>query len=509
MRRVAMQALSTGLTLTAAGGFVATGFVATGSVAARPVAAVRPAARVTAARPARLLGSVSAKTVRFGGYQITVPANWPVYYLDRDPAQCVRYDRHAVYLGRPGADQLCPAHLVGRADTVSVQAAAAPAPPGPGGAWRNAPEAPAKPGGPHPAAGAAVLQNTADHQLAAAGHPGLAISATYAGNASLVSAIIRSARQASGTPTAPARPPGRAAGGTHTETLRDGPAQLVAASPRGHRPGHRHGHRWERWRGHRRGHRHGHRPGHRHGRRPGRWRRTWTRSWARERRGFDTCAAPSLPTMRTWRRHFSAIAIYIGGPEAACGWGNLSRGWVRATTRMGWALIPTYVGRQAPCSGFQARIRPRHAYAEGRAAARHAIALAAALGIGRHAPIYDDMEAYRRYAGCREPVLSFLDGWTRQLRARGHISGVYSSAGAAVLDLRRSATVYGRRLAKPGSVWFGLWDGRRDLRGMPYLPMSWEPRGHRIKQWRGSHWRRIGGVRLNIDSDIVSGAVYR
>jgi hypothetical protein len=78
-----------------------------------------------------------------------------------------------------------------------------------------------------------------------------------------------------------------------------------------------------------------------------------------------------------------------------------------------------------------------------------------------------------------------------------------------MLDLRQAATVYGRPLARPGSVWFALWDGRPNLRGLPYVPMYWWPRGHRIKQWEGPHWRRIGGVRLNIDSDIVAGAVYR
>ena len=63
------------------------------------------------------------KVVRFDGYTMRVPASWPVYRLDRDPSRCVRYDRHAVYLGRPGANQLCPAHLVGRTATISIQAA--------------------------------------------------------------------------------------------------------------------------------------------------------------------------------------------------------------------------------------------------------------------------------------------------------------------------------------------------------------------------------------------------
>ncbi len=227
-------------------------------------------------------------------------------------------------------------------------------------------------------------------------------------------------------------------------------------------------------------------------------------------KGFDTCAAPSLHAMRAWRHHFKAAAIYLGGPEAACGWGNLSAAWVRATIRMGWALIPAYVGPQPPCTSFAVRIRPGHAEAQGRAAAREAIRLARALHLHRGAPIYDDMEAYHSHHGrCSRPVLAFLDGWTRALHAHGYLSGVYSSASAAARDLGRASTVYGHRLAKPNSMWFGLWDGRRNVQGMPYLLNSWWAGRHRIKQYRGAHWRRIHGVRLNIDSDLVNGAVYR
>ena len=60
------------------------------------------------------------KTVVYAGYEFQVPASWPVYRLDQDPATCVRYDVHAVYLGTPGANMQCPAGLVGRTETVSV-----------------------------------------------------------------------------------------------------------------------------------------------------------------------------------------------------------------------------------------------------------------------------------------------------------------------------------------------------------------------------------------------------
>jgi len=62
-----------------------------------------------------------AQTVRYRGLEFEVPASWPVYDLAADPTRCVRFDVHAVYLGHPGADQRCPAHLVGRTETVLVE----------------------------------------------------------------------------------------------------------------------------------------------------------------------------------------------------------------------------------------------------------------------------------------------------------------------------------------------------------------------------------------------------
>jgi hypothetical protein len=100
-------------------------------------------------------------------------------------------------------------------------------------------------------------------------------------------------------------------------------------------------------------------------------------------KGFDTCTAPSLHAMWAWRHTFRAAAIYLGGPEAACGWGNLSASWVRAAVGMGWALVPTYVGPQAPCNSFSDEINPSQAAAEGKAEAITAVADAANFGMGQ------------------------------------------------------------------------------------------------------------------------------
>jgi hypothetical protein len=225
--------------------------------------------------------------------------------------------------------------------------------------------------------------------------------------------------------------------------------------------------------------------------------------------GFDTCTAPSLGAMQAWRKRYSAVAIYIGGANLACGYGNLSASWVREVKEMGWSLIPIYVGLQAPCNSFGQQIVPGHASPQGTGAANAAMFDAKLFGLGPGAPIYFDMEAYNSgNMVCRNSVLSFLDKWTRQLHAHGYVSGVYSSAASGAQDLGTATSVYGRRLAKPDSLWFALWDNRANLIGTPYLLNSWWSPGRRIKQYAGSHWETVHRVTLNIDSDWVQGAVY-
>ncbi len=53
--------------------------------------------------------------------RIEVPASWPVYHLSAASHVCVRFDRHAVYLGQPPAVQRCPAHAVGRTEAILVE----------------------------------------------------------------------------------------------------------------------------------------------------------------------------------------------------------------------------------------------------------------------------------------------------------------------------------------------------------------------------------------------------
>jgi hypothetical protein len=405
-----------------------------------------------------------------------------------------------------------------------------------------------------PQVGAAVTRDAQDQEMRASlADPGVSVTGTYAGDTGGVLSILRSLRRAGG-----ARPPSSTAARTTARTAAratastgagSGHAQVMTRSaaalrttrsaqhrhPRAHHgrrhrqaskhPGRRHHparHRAARHRArqhhparhrarqhhgrqhHGRNHgRHRHRHRHRHRARPR------TPRLRQGLHGFDSCTTPSVAAMQAWRRTFSAMAVYIGGVEAGCASPNLTAGWVRAVTSMGWSLIPTYVGRQASCSSFSVRIRPARAAAQGRAAALDAIRQAAALGMGRGTPVYYDMEAYRGHRRCRDATLAFLDAWTRTLHALGYTSGVYSSASSGAENLGWAHTVNGHRMAKPDSMWFGLWDNERNVRGLPYLLQSWWRGPRRIKQYEGPHRRTVGGYTLDIDSDWVFGAVYR
>ena len=482
---------------------------------ANTTAANTTAASATPATAAPVPAAPVTKTVRFDGYTFDVPAGWPVYQLDQDPAQCVRYDVNAVYLGTPGADQQCPAGLIGQRDTVSI---ASCVPAGPQSPVAQLPGYPV------------AERQSAETSGAKPASPGVSITATYGSDPGVVQRILHTVRRSgTGAPVAlhqmaPAQPAGPSTGTTPATAVSGATASCAqsapvtspvpatqatpgtatpAAQPASAKPSTT----------------------------PATTTPAATPSptpvstpsptpkptstaslTAKDTKpmpGFDTCTAPSVSAMQAWRKTYSAAAIYIGGVEMACDYGNLSASWVKAVRQMGWSLIPIYVGVQAPCNSFSQEIDPAHAAPEGSAAAGSAVADAKMFGLGKNGPIYFDMEAYNNgNSTCRNSVLSFLNSWTRQLHSLGYVSGVYSSAASGAEDLGTATSVYARPLAKPDSMWFALWDNHANLNGTPYLLSSWWNPDKRIKQYQGSHWVKVGGVRLNIDSDWVQGAVY-
>jgi hypothetical protein len=499
--------------------------------------------------------AAGTKTVTYDGYAISVPSSWPVYRLDTDPAQCVRYDINAVYLGNAGADQACPPDLIGRGATISITGpGASGAPPvddqraavsqgGLGGSFPAV--SPDRRAGSLPAVQGSLDQYSEQGEFRATfAHSDVSVTATYGQDPAQVETILRSMRRVSGGPARqaayhvaagpgqpraaatssdsrartrlinaakpaatrgsvkPSTPAGPATTFEPSATLelsaalkpaappepaatpKPAPAQTPAA-PLTSAPS------------------------------PGPAPSAAEHLAANVRlsapvNGFDTCTAPSLAAMKAWKSKYSAVGIYIGGQEMACDYGNLSASWVASTHSMGWSLLPIYVGLQAPCNSFHGKINAKNAGTQGgqgKTAADTAIGDVNNFGMGRGTPIYFDMEAYdHSNSGCKAAVLTFLDAWTRELHARGYVSGTYSSAGSGVSDLASTGRVNGRALAEPDAMWFALWDNADNLTGTPYLPASsWA--SDRVKQYSGGHTQKIGGYRLDIDSDRVGGAV--
>ena len=69
-------------------------------------------------------GAGPARSVRYLGRTFTIPRDWRVIDLAAHPHQCVRFDRHVLYLGAPGRVQDCLTGLVGATGAMLVQPSA-------------------------------------------------------------------------------------------------------------------------------------------------------------------------------------------------------------------------------------------------------------------------------------------------------------------------------------------------------------------------------------------------
>jgi Domain of unknown function (DUF1906) len=113
------------------------------------------------------------RVVSYHGYRVLVPSSWPVYDLTSAPAVCVRFNRHAVYLGRPSSVQRCPAHVVGRTEAILVEPLAAQSAAG----SANAPALPPASSASQPRAGSLSRHTVAAHGVLVTAtwgtHPGI------------------------------------------------------------------------------------------------------------------------------------------------------------------------------------------------------------------------------------------------------------------------------------------------------------------------------------------------
>lgn len=61
------------------------------------------------------------KPLNYLGYRFLVPRGWPVIDDARNRNGCVRFDRHAVYLGAPNSAERCPTRPLGTTESILIQ----------------------------------------------------------------------------------------------------------------------------------------------------------------------------------------------------------------------------------------------------------------------------------------------------------------------------------------------------------------------------------------------------
>jgi Domain of unknown function (DUF1906) len=387
------------------------------------------------------------KKLLFGGYTFEVPMSWPVIDEALHPKTCVRFDEHVVYLGGPGANQSCPSWLFGTTEAVLIETA-------PAKTVRTSVENPVS----------REITVTAPH---------VSITATFDTDPNVIYTMLARA----GLPAPQIELPNPAilaaaegktsAAAARPAVLASAARQLVAQAG------------------------------------------TVAPDNAVKVRlpelpaavanfhglGFDACAAPSAPTMRTWKRHspYGAVGIYIGGSDRACDQVNLTAAWVRREASAGWRFFPMYAGPQAAFAELNSASR------QGTRAAADAVVQAQRLGFGPRTPIYYDMEAYP--AKDTGAALRFLSSWTKALHRLGYLSGVYSSSRSGIVDLARQYPKH--RYTMPDAIFDALWNGSANVSDSSYERKSW-PVNHRLHQFSGNDTETYGGTTIDVDKDYLN-----
>lgn len=321
------------------------------------------------------LARAGIRTIRYGGLTLHVPAGWPVFRLGAASRTCVRFNRHAIYLGDPGLDQTCPASALGRTEAILAQPAAGSGSP------------------------TSATADVAGPELHLVRH-GVAVTATWSSDPRLVERALGLRSLPRDTVPGQTMRLRTGAASSRANAARSGTASIKATAAGARRPGFS----------------------------------TYT-GLAFDTCSAPTSAQLSAWK----HSHYRGMGVYIGGANTACAQPNLSASWISSVTGAGWHLLPIYVGLQAPHNSCGcAAIDRRSAAAQGSAAADDAASRAAALDLGRGSPIYFDMEGYIDRPGIRSAVLTFLAAWTTELHHDGYRSGVYSSADSGIADLLAS-----------------------------------------------------------------------
>jgi hypothetical protein len=213
--------------------------------------------------------------------------------------------------------------------------------------------------------------------------------------------------------------------------------------------------------------------------------------------GIDTCSAPSVDQMRAyWASPYGNIGIYIGGALRACAQPNLTSSWLQQVgpTGIGWHFLPIWVGPQAACTSFSARISydPATAYQQGRTEARSAYNATVNLGMDTaNAPITYDLEYFNTSdAGCVASARQFVQGWVDEMHVPApQLAGIYTNS--CILPNFASLTT------PPDFIWAAEWDGKPSTWALSCVSSGSWYYNQRHKQYAGGHNETWNGVTLN------------
>jgi len=205
--------------------------------------------------------------------------------------------------------------------------------------------------------------------------------------------------------------------------------------------------------------------------------------------------------------------LYIGGVNRACSNAGLTPGYVAGLAAQGWTLVPTWVGPQAACWGWQGAkmsYDPGVAYAQGQAEADAAVSAATALGLalpGEGTVLYYDLEAYDiGNSPCRLAAKSFIQGWTERLQAAGQVAGAYGAGCAS------APSDWSTLPSPPEALWAAHWiynsyTPEATVWNVACLSNSLWSNHQRLRQYTGGHVEVWGTTSLNIDCNVLDGIV--
>ncbi len=216
--------------------------------------------------------------------------------------------------------------------------------------------------------------------------------------------------------------------------------------------------------------------------------------------GFDACEVPSLSKLQTWYNGspYKAVNLYIGGVSRACDNTALNATYVQQMFNQGWRFIPTWVGPQAPCTGFVNRFsyNTATAYAQGVDNANQAAAKLLELGLtnpdGTGSVVYYDLEYFYYTDACSAAARAFVQGWTNRLQALGIYSGLYATS------TNLNANKIYNLQPPPSVVWIAEWyivPGYRPevtVFDVDHLPDNYWSNHQRVYQYSGDHMKPGG-----------------